>query len=201
MLRKLIYIVIIILPLQGYSQLDKYLQKDPEPTNLRQAGIAFSILETGTAVGGFYDWPLGGFFHVGGTLNVFFLRDKKEYQVGYPDGYVGTYNKQNNVYLFDLMVTLKKRLLPRTIDDSFQPYIAVSAGPVYGMNFPEAPEAKDEFDLTFSAAAAVGVNAVVDNVYIFGARVQYRYMKFNDMLGEYQNHSMIDLRIELGKRF
>lgn len=202
------YLIILfigfILPIQGIAQYEQYLQKEEDPTAMRQFGAAFSVLETGTGIGVFYEIPLPGFFHIGATTNFYFLRDSK--QVDYIDPYYNlpvTYNKKNNAYLIDLLFSIKKRLFAYTIDDNFQPYISVSAGPVYGMNFPEedGEEHPDEFGWAISGMGAAGVNAVVDNVYIFGIRLQYRYMKFNQRIGEKQDHSTFDLRIELGKRF
>ena len=199
-MKNIFLIIILLIPVLSFAQLDRYVEKEAEPVQMSQWGMAFSVLEAGTGLGAFYDVPLPGYMHLGATLNGFYLRDSKEFQYGFGD-YVLTYNKENNVYLIDLMVTLKKRLFPRSMHDSFQPYISVSAGPVYGMNFPEDDAEKDQTAFALSGAGAFGVNAIIDNVYIFGLRLQYRYMKFDQQLGERQNHSMFDVRIELGKRF
>lgn len=192
----IVLIFILLIPLHTFAQIEKYLQEDPEPTIMQQGGIAFSVVESGTGVGGFYALPLKGFMHAGINFNVFFLRDSKQFEY-----YYWTYNKENNVYLFDLMLTLKKRLMPYEIDDNFRPFIAVGIGPVYGMNFPEDKNLKDQYEWAVNAAGAGGVDIVINKNYIFGLRLQYRYMKFNNSLGERQNHSMFDVRIELGKQF
>ena len=97
------------------------------------------------------------------------------------------------------MFTLKKRLLPHEIDDNFRPFISIGAGPVYGMNFPERKSFPDQYRWAFNAAAAAGVDVAMRGDYLFGIRLQYRYMKFNGMLGENSDHSTMDIRIELGK--
>ncbi|MBN2424863.1 MAG: hypothetical protein JXR46_04710 [Calditrichaceae bacterium] len=192
-------------PIWGYSQYEQYLQKDEEPTSMRRAGAAFSVLESGTGIGGFYEIPLPHFYHIGLTTTFYFLRDSK--QIDYYDTYYGipiSYNKKNNVYLIDLLFSVKKRLFAYEMDDSFQPYLSVSAGPVYGMNYPEEDiivKKPNEFGWAFAGMGAAGLNAVIDNVYIFGIRLQYRYMKFDKKIGERQDHSTFDLRLELGKQF
>ena len=81
----MIIFFVVLIPVYGFTQYEKYLQKDPEPTDQPQAGIAFSVIENGTGVGGFYELPLVGFTHLGATFNFFFLRDSK--QIDYYDPY------------------------------------------------------------------------------------------------------------------
>jgi len=194
--KKLTLLIILAIPLIAFGQFEEYLQEDPEPSTERQWGGAFSVIESGSGFGLFYATPLKNFYHIGATLNVFLLRDSKQFEY-----YYYTFNKKNNVYLFDLMLTAKKRLFAHEIDDQFRPFVAVGAGPVYGMNFPEDKTLKDQYEWALSAAAATGVDVVVDGGYLFGLRLQYRFMKFPNRLGERTNHSMFDVRIEFGKLF
>jgi len=203
-----LFLMLVLIPLPAFSQLDKYLDKDPEPTIMNQWGVAFSVLEGGTGIGGFIETPLksfaslplGDFVHIGVTADIFFIRDSKEFQ--YSDGYnVYVFNRQNNVYMGDLLLTLRKRLFARQLHDSFQPFVMLSAGGIYGVNFPEDKTRPMEQAFAVTVAGAAGVNAVVDKVYLFGIRLQYRYMKFDRTVGETKNHSTLDLRLELGRRF
>lgn len=198
------FILLLILPLSVFGQYEDYLQDDPEPTTESQWGGAFSVIESGSGLGLFYARPIKNFYHIGANFDAFLLRDSKQYD--YYDPYYGQYytNRQNNVYLFDLLVTLKKRLLAYSIDDQFRPFIAISAGPVFGMNFPEAYNQKikdNQYEWAASAAAAAGVDIALSGNYLIGLRLQYRYMKFTGMLGERQNHSTFDVRLEFGKLF
>jgi hypothetical protein len=201
-MRFIVLFLFFIIPFQVFGQFEQYLQEDPEPHSEKQWGGAFSVIESGSGLGLFYALPLKNFYHVGATFNVFLLRDSKQFEY-----YYYTFNKKNNVYLFDLQITLKKRLFAHQIDDQFRPFIAIGAGPVYGMNFPEQETNPDgtknekQFRLTLAGAVAAGVDAVVDADYLFGIRLQYRIMKFPGMLGERQDHSMFDVRLEFGKLF
>lgn len=201
-MRTLIFLILLIFPWPVLSQYEEYLQDDPEPQVEKQWGGAFSVIESGSGFGLFYATPLKQFYHLGATLNLFLLRDSKQFEY-----YYYTFNKKNNVYLIDLMMTLKKRLFPYEIDDQFRPFLALSVGPVYGMNFPEQETNPDgtknskQFRWTVAGAAAAGVDVVVEGGYLIGLRLQYRLMKFPDRLGERQNHSMFDVRIEFGKLF
>ncbi|HID40263.1 MAG TPA: hypothetical protein EYP36_12225 [Calditrichaeota bacterium] len=203
-----LFLIVVLVPLPAFSQLDKYLQKDPLPTIMNQWGVAFSVLEGGTGIGGFIEMPLKGllavpwgeFIHIGATADFFFIRDSREFQ--YSDGYnVYVFNRQNNVYMGDFLLTLRKRLFADQLHDSFQPFIMVSAGGIYGINFPEDKTRPREQAFALTAAGAVGVNAVVDKVYLFGVRLQYRYINFGRRVGETKDHSTLDLRLELGRRF
>jgi len=196
----LILLFLVVFPWQSFAQYEKYLQKDPEPTDQAQAGAAISIIEDGTGVGGFYERPIIKFLHVGATFNFFFLRDKN--QIDFYDPYYQvpvTYGKKNNVYLLDLMFSLKQRLFSREIADNLRPFVSIGAGPVYGMNFPKNSSAPKQYRWAFNYAAALGVDMAMNGNYLFGLRLQYRRMKFNGMLGERQDHSTLDIRIELGK--
>lgn len=192
--------LIVIIPSLALCQFEEYVQDDPEPMVQPQGGVAFSVVESGTGLGGFYMWPVKNFWHLGATMNFFMIRDSKQFE--YADYYYSyIFNKKNNVYLIDLLFSVKKRFFAHDIDNSLQPYLSFSAGPVYGMNFPESKELHDQYRWALSGAAAAGVDVALEGNMLFGFRLQYRFMKFNKILGERQNHSMFDVRIELGKFF
>jgi len=202
-MRIILIIIIFTLPFHVYGQFEEYLQEDSEPNVEKQWGGAFSVIESGSGLGVFYAVPLQNFYHIGLTFNAFMLRDNKQYD--YYDPYYGYYtNRQNNVYLFDLMVTVKKRLMAHSIDDQFRPFLAISAGPVFGMNFPESTNpdiSENQYEWSASGAAAAGVDVALEGNYMIGMRLQYRFMKFTDTLGEQRDHSMFDVRLEFGKLF
>ena len=201
---RIIYILLIItFPIYGFCQFEEYLQDDPEPNIEKQWGGAFSVLESGSGLGVFYAKPMKHFYHIGLAFDAFMLRDSKQYDYVDQYGYYYT-NRKNNVYIFDLLFTVKKRLLAYSIDDQFRPFIAISAGPVFGMNFPEDDNRdviKNQYEWALNAAAAAGVDIAMDGNYMIGLRLQYRFMKFTDTLGERQDHSMLDVRLEFGKLF
>ncbi|MEJ2543504.1 MAG: hypothetical protein P8Y99_05505 [Calditrichaceae bacterium] len=204
-MRLIILLIILSLPLFSFGQYEKYLQESPEPSSESQWGGAFSVVESGSGLGVFYAKPLKNFYHIGVAFDAFMLRDSKQFEYySYAYQTYLTGNKQNNVYVFDLLFTIKKRLLAHAIDDQFRPFIALNIGPVFGMNFPEATnEAKveNEFEWAANVALAAGADVALDGNYMLGLRLQYRFMKFTDILGERQNHSMFDVRLEFGKLF
>ncbi len=196
-----IVFIVIVMPLLVMAQYEDYLQEDPEPTSQAMGGGAFSLLESGSGLGAFYEWPFAGYIQIGGRLNLYMLRDSKQID-GYDYyGYPVTLGKKNNVYLIDLGVTLKKRLLAHEIADNLRPYVGANLGPIFGMNFPEDPAKPNEYRWAISAGIMTGVDVVMEGNYTFGLSAQYRYMKFNAVLGERQNHSTIDVRLEVGKVF
>jgi len=199
--RKIQIVLFLLLPIFLFAQYETYLQDDPEPTEQAMGGGAFSLLESGSGLGAFYEWPMAGYMHIGGRLNLYMLRDSKQID-GYDYyGYPITMGKKNNVYLIDLGLTFKKRLLAREIDDNMRPYVGASLGPVFGMNFPEDPTLSNEYRWALSAGLAAGVDVIIDGDYTFGLSAQYRYMKFNAILGERQDQSTLDVRLEVGKLF
>ncbi len=196
--------LIFCIPFTVFAQYEQYLQEDPEPTTQGQAGGAFSLLESGSGAGAFVEWPVGYFFSAGASFNIYMLRDNSQVD-GYDPytGYPVTYNKVNNVYLFDLGFVLKKRLLAREIDDQFRPFVSFTAGPVYGMNFPEVKNLPKQYVWAFSVAGATGVDVVLDTGYMMGMQLKYRVMQFYKNLGEIKNgnYSTLDIRLEIGKLF
>jgi hypothetical protein len=178
-----------------------------EQTTYRQGGIVFTMAETGSGFGGFFSWPLFKNMHFGLATDFLFIRDSKE--ITYTDPYYYypvTYNKVNNVYLIDFFVIAKKRLFAESMDEGFRPFITAAAGPVYGINHPEK-WAKQEYglsntsDLTVGGFFGAGVDINAGSSYFFSVRAQYRIIPFSIQIGETNNHSMLELRFEIGKRF
>ena len=208
-MRKAIFIFVMMIPLVSFAQFEKYIVKDPEPTVMDHRGLAYSLLETGSGLGLFYEIHTANFFHYGVIFDAFMLRDNG--QIEYYDYYYNmplTYGKVNNVYLLDLMFTVKKRLFEHTLHDSFRPFVTASLGPVYGMNFRDSDinqftqeKIRDQFGWTLGGIVGAGIDADVDGSYFFGLRLQYRIMPFSKKIGETDDHSMIDLRFEVGQRF
>ena len=133
-----------LLLLFAFSQINfahNEIQSD-EDDYLRQAkteiGAVFTMAETGSGFGAFIALPFGSIFHVGATVDGYFLRDSKQFEYINPyTGYRQSINDINDVYLIDIMLTLKRRLFAQDMHDSFRPFITGGFGPVYGMNFPE----------------------------------------------------------------
>jgi len=208
-MRRTLFIFILIIPLVSFAQFEKYIEKDPEPTVMSHRGLAYSLLETGSGLGLFYELPSVNYFHFGLVFDAFMLRDNG--QIEYYDPWTNlprSYGKINNVFLFDFMVTAKKRLFERVLHDSFRPFITAAIGPVYGMNYREFSrnpwtneKLRDQFGWTLGGLVGAGIDADVDGNYFFGIRVQYRFMPFSKMIGETDDHSMVGLRLEVGQRF
>jgi hypothetical protein len=175
----------------------------------KQAGFVFSMAETGSGFGGFIAWPLIKYFHFGLSLDMFFIRDSREftYYDPYYYGYYYTVNKENNVYIFDLLLIMKYRLFAQELDESFRPFVSAAFGYIYGMNYPEysrTPEGfptNDQFDWTLGGFFGIGTDISTANMFYVSIRGQYRIMPFSEMIGERSNHSMFELRLEIGRRF
>jgi len=200
-----IFALCLLIPLFAGAQISRLVEDDPQPTVKKQGGFAYSLVETGSGLGGFYEVPFEKFMHLGVEFDVLMLRDNG--QIDYVDPYTGypsTIGKKNNVYLLNLMATFKWRLFASDFDDSFRPFIISGAGPVFGMNFPEKNQAvktSNQFLWTLGGVFGVGLDAHTDNHYFMGFKIQYRLLPFAQKLGERSNHSMFDVRLEFGKRF
>jgi hypothetical protein len=199
---KIRILVFMLLSLCFFIQIVSAQDFDEEIYNeKKQGGFVFSMAETGSGLGGFFAWPLINHFHLGLTLDVFFIRDSR--QLDFYDPFYGpiTINKKNNVYLFDFLVTLKRRFFAQELDDSFRPFLSVAIGPYYGMNFPEENEFPDEYRWALGGYVGSGVDISVDTKLFVSVRAQYRIIPFAKNLGERKNHSMFELRFEVGQRF
>jgi len=173
----------------------------------RQAGIVLTMAETGSGIGGFMVWPIFDNFHIGPTTNFYFLRDSRQldlydyyYQVPY------SINKENNVYLLDLLMTIKRRFFKDDLDDSFRPFLTGAVGVIYGMNFPEYSSIRgvtkrDEFSWTLGGYIGAGTDICIGPSNLISIRAQYRIMPFPKIIGETSDHSMFEIRFEIGQRF
>lgn len=203
---KFLTVLMLIAPVLCFGQFEEYIEKDPEPIVLDHRGFVYSLLETGSGLGLFYEIPYDNYWHLGFDFDVIMLRDKNQLEYVSYNGYQYTFNKKNNVFLFDLMVMGKKRLFARSFDDSFRPYLLGGFGPVYGVNFPEDnPVTKEEQpnqdSWILAGMVGLGIDADIDGGYYIGFRAQYRFMQFSKTIGETDDHSMVDIRFEIGQRF
>jgi hypothetical protein len=167
-----------------------------------EAGLVFTMAETGSGFGAFYAIPFGSIFHVGATINAYFLRDSKQFD--YQDPYTGgiySVNDVNNVYIFDAMITLKRRLFAEDMHDSFRPFLTGGFGPVFGLNNPEDDRLPNQEEWSFGGFIGAGADVSVDKKFFLSVRAQYKILPFSRRLGERSNHSMFELRFELGRRF
>jgi hypothetical protein len=196
-------VMIVLLYTIGHTQDDEWSE---EQQSTRQGGVVFTMAETGSGFGGYFSWPLFKKYHFGFATDLLFIRDSKE--ITYTDYYYGpvSLNKINNVYLFDFFIIAKRRLFAESMDEGFRPFIAAAFGPVYGINHPEK-WAKRTYGLSNTSALTLGgffgagVDINAGSTYFFSIRAQYRIMPFSERIGETADHSMIELRFELGKRF
>ncbi|RMH61951.1 MAG: hypothetical protein D6677_10955 [Calditrichaeota bacterium] len=198
--------MLLLLPLLARAQFQDLVEKDPEPVFKKHRGFAYSLVETGSGLGFFYETPLDHphFFHIGGVFDALIIRDSG--QIDFYDPYYGyvTYGKKNNVFLLDMLATVKWRLLPYTMDDSFRPFVSAGAGVAFGMNFPETSvdvPLENQYLWAPEGVIGAGIDADVEGKTYVGVRVQYRIIPFSEKLGERSNHSMLDLRLEIGQRF
>jgi hypothetical protein len=206
-----IQIFLILVALSSISAAQDYDPGAETPYDLkRQGGLGFAMAESGSSLGLFMTWPLLPDFHFGIGFDAFLLRDSK--QLDFYDYYYGipyTINKQNNVYLFDLLLTAKRRLFRDELSDDFRPFLSLAVGPIYGMNYPETQvssdsssyKKKDEFAWAFGGYVGCGIDFSVKSNSLVSIRAQYRIIPFAEKIGERSNHSMFELRFEIAQRF
>jgi len=166
-----------------------------------EAGFVFTMAELGSGFGAFYDFPFGNQFHLGTSIDAFFIRDSKQVELVDYYGNVYSLNDFNDVYLFDAMITLKRRFFADDVHDSVRPFLSAGVGPVFGMNFPNIPGYKDQYAWSVGGFFGGGMDITIDANYFVSARAQYRVMPFSEPIGETSNHSMFELRFEVGRRF
>jgi len=174
--------------------------------DMQYAGFSFTMAETGSGLGGLMAWPIFTDTHLGISLGAYFLRDKNEFTYSYGT-YPITVNKENNVYLFDFMVSVKKRFFSSDLDESLRPFLTAAVGPYYGMNYPEFPtniegnKTFDQFAWTLGGFIGVGIDVDASANYFMSIRAQYRIIPFQELIGERKNHSMFELRFEIANRY
>ena len=205
-MKKLLFII-IILPgiffstLLAQDRANTYSKEKFEKIRT-EAGLVFAMAETGSGGGAFLSLPFGSLFHAGIAVDVYFLRDSK--QIEYADPYYGgvyQMNKINNVYIFDMQFTVKRRLFAEDLHDSFRPFLTGGLGPVFGMNHPEDKSLPKQYEWSIGGFVGGGADITFDKKYFVGVRGQYRIIPFSQRIGETNNHTMFELRLEVGWRF
>ncbi len=199
---------ILILTLLSFNMSAQSLDYESE-YDMRYAGFSFTMAETGSGIGGLMAWPIFANTHLGIGLGAYFLRDSDEYTYYDPRfyAYPQTVNKENNVYLFDFMVSLKRRFFASDLDESLRPFLSAGVGPYYGMNFPEYSQdlqgnkTFDQYAWALGGFLGAGVDVDASTNYFISIRAQYRIIPFLEYIGERKNHSMFELRFEIGNRY
>lgn len=203
---KILYMSIFLILIT--TGLHAQLEDNENEYDKRNVGFAFSMAETGTGLGAYIAWPIFHNTHLGMSLGAYFIRDAGEYP--YYDYYYGRYitvGKENNVYLFDFMVTMKRRFFESDLDPSLRPFLVGGVGPYYGMNFPEFdldPQGNknyDQYSWALGGFFGMGVDIDASDNYFVSIRFQYRVIPFVEKIGERKNHSMFEIRLEIGSMY
>ena len=209
---------IILLMLMSFSIFAQY--EDTPPTQANELGAGVTVAMSGFALGGFYRIALPNFFSVGANVDIYMLRDEKEYT--YYDPYYDPYgyypiqvNKFNRLFIIPVNLELKKRIFQNSIEDNFRPYFIGLTGITFGMNFPKtdsyqfqnlSPEEREalpqgnEYRFTLSFALGFGIDFSTNDNFFFSIRPQYRINYFPVSIATKKNHSSFEIRFELGKR-
>lgn len=205
---KIQYIFIVLLLLSLTFNLSAQSLDIENEYDMRYMGFSFTMAETGSGIGLLLAWPIFNHTHLGANLGAYFLRDENEITYR-PYGYYYpiTVNKENNVYLFDFMVSVKRRFFASDLDESFRPFLTGGVGPYYGMNFPEFPKDIegninfDQYAWALGGFIGAGVDIDASTNFFLSIRAQYRIIPFQEYIGERKNHSMFELRFEFSNRY
>ena len=203
---KIINLLFLVLLLSLSHNLNAQTLEYESEYDMQYAGFSLSMAETGSGLGGLMGWPIMKDTHLAIGLGAYFIRDKNEFTFSYYS-YPITVNKENNVYLFDFMVSVKRRFFSSDLDESLRPFLTAAAGPYYGMNFPEyssdieGNKTKDQFAWTLGGYIGAGIDFDASANYFMSIRAQYRIIPFAELIGERKNHSMFELRFEIANRY
>ena len=174
----------------------------------RYLGFSFTMAETGSGIGLLSAWHIFNHTHLGINLGAYFIRDESEFSGIDPySGYYYTVGKKNNVYLFDFMISMKRRFFASDLDESFRPFLTGGIGPYYGMNFPEfstdvaGNKTFDQYAWAVGGFIGAGVDVDASTNFFLSIRAQYRFIPFNEQIGERKNHSMFEIRFEFSNRY
>jgi len=206
---KIRYIFLLILTLSFSDKLFAQTLEYESEYDMPYMGLSFTMAETGSGLGLLMAWPIFNHTHLGANLGAYFLRDENE--LTYYDPYYYntpiTVNKENNVYLFDFTVSVKRRFFASDLDDSFRPFLTGGVGPYYGMNYPEyntdilGNPTFDQFGWALGGFFGAGVDVDASTSFFMSIRAQYRIIPFAKKIGERKNHSMFELRFEFSNRY
>ena len=199
-----LFFLVVLLSININAQSIEYEDEYHQP----YMGFSFTMAETGSGIGLLLAWPIFNHTHLGANLGAYFLRDETEFSGINPyTGYYYTVGKENNVYLFDFMVSVKRRFFANDLDESFRPFLTGGVGPYYGMNFPEfgtdieGNKTFDQYAWALGGFIGAGVDVDASTNFFMSIRAQYRIIPFNELIGERKNHSMFELRFEFSNRY
>lgn len=195
--------LLLMLPSLSPAQYDY----DAPPSHQNEYGVGVTMAMSGFGLGGYYRVALPHYWHLGGELDFYMMRDNKEFEIY--DPYFGYYYQINNVnrlFFIPFSVDLKKRLFVNDIEDDFRPYVIGGAGGVVGLNFPRKSQVegdypkKNEYEVTANIYLGIGVDIKTRDNFYFSIRPQYRFLFFPNSIAGARDHSGFEIRLEIGKR-
>lgn len=200
-------LAVLLVLILGHTPLPaQETEVEAPPSHKNERGFSFSLSSSGLGIGGFYRLALPAYTHLGFDLEFFAVRDDKEFE--FVDPFTGTafkINDANRLFLIPAAVELKKRLFANSIEDNFRPHVMLQAGAIYGMNFPqdvlingETIRPKNQFEFTFDVLVGFGVDFSTRANFFATVRPQYRFVYFANEIAGKTNHSVFEIKFEIG---
>lgn len=196
---------------QVFSQEDEL---ESVPVHKRERAISFSLASNGFGLGGVYRWTLPHYMHAGVNLEFFIVRDDDELELIDPfTGIPFKINDANRLFLIPANIELKKRLFHNDIEDDFRPHLMVSAGAMFGMNFPKEQfvfddagnrtrvQAENEFQFAWNLLFGFGVDFTTKKDVFATLRPQYRLTFFSEEIAGKKEHHAFEIKFEIGGQF
>jgi hypothetical protein len=172
----------------------------------KQYGFGFALAESGASISGYYRLPVAFNWTAGGIAEFHLMRDEGQYEIPDYNGYVRTFNKQNNLFYISLYGEVKKRFLNDVLDSAMRPFWTVGGGGIYAMNYPEKRfnsdgdviQPPDEYSFGWQATLGAGIDISAGKALTLSIRPQYRLIIFNKAVAGRKDHSAVEIRFEFG---
>lgn len=195
--------LIVVLVAALAMSVPAFAQEDQKTVAMfKQSDIFINLSSTGTGAGFKIHFPTNNQdvrYSLG--LQISGVRGENEYTYYDPYSY---YPRKGGSNYFTLIVPMtvgvKKRLWREKIDPSIRPFVALDAGPVYGVAFPRLHGIgrsvnKGQGQITGGAYLGIGVEFGNEDERTYGVTIGVHVFGFPETLGEKANYNGFDLRL------
>ncbi len=157
-------------------------------------GFNIQISTDGFLLGGTYNRKIAAYTHLSVSADMFWVKGQNEMV----DFWGRTLNAEN-ILIVPLVFTVKRRLFPEDMTNTFRPFVAAGAGGVYGyyisgdLKKSQLPPDHDRSQYAPTAIAGIGADFGKPGQNGYGMDVRYQLLRFPNSLGQRKSFNNLQI--------
>lgn len=152
------------------------------------------VSSDGFLLGGAYNRKVASYTHLAVSADMFWVKGKNEIV-----DYWGRTLNAENILIIPVVLTVKRRLFPEDMTNTFRPFISAGAGGVYGyyisgdLKKSQLPSDHDRSQYTLTALAGIGADFGKPGKTGYGMDIRFQFLRFPNSLGQRKNFDNLQI--------